>query len=109
MAISHVYGLSLTAEIIMAVGMGVANAAVFKLVPQAVPQAVGGASGWVGGLGAFGGFTIPPILGAIVASQGMDGYASGYGLFIGLSLVSLALAFLLGRAPVSAGQMKPIS
>jgi len=106
MAISHVFGLSLTAEITMAVGMGVANAAVFKLVPQAVPQAVGGASGWVGGLGAFGGFTIPPILGAIVASQGLDGYASGYGLFIGLSLVSLALAFLLGRAPSGVRQAK---
>jgi len=107
MTISHQYGLSLAAEMIMAVGMGVANAAVFKLVPQSVPQAVGGASGWVGGLGAFGGFTIPPILGAIAASQGLDGYASGYGLFIGLSLLSLALAFLLGRAPVPAGQAKP--
>ena len=51
MTLSHQFGLSVAAEIMMAVGMGVANAAVFKLVPQAVPQAVGGASGWVGGTG----------------------------------------------------------
>jgi NNP family nitrate/nitrite transporter-like MFS transporter len=95
MALSHQFGLSLAAEILMAVGMGVANAAVFKLVPQAVPQAVGGASGWVGGLGAFGGFTIPPILGAIVARQGAEGYASGFGIFIVLCIVSLALTYSL--------------
>jgi NNP family nitrate/nitrite transporter-like MFS transporter len=108
MAISRQFGISLTAEIIMAIGMGIANGAVFKLVPQVVPQAVGGASGWVGGLGAFGGFTIPPILGAIVASQGLNGYASGFGVFIGLSLLSLALAYWLGRDPRAVRQLKPI-
>jgi NNP family nitrate/nitrite transporter-like MFS transporter len=109
MTVSRQFGFSLTAEIVMAVGMGVSNAAVFKLVPQAAPQAVGGVSGWVGGLGAFGGFTLPPILGAIVASQGQGGYASGFSVFIGLALVSLVLAFLLGRAPGIVRQPKPIT
>lgn len=54
------FGICFSAEILMALGMGVANAAVFKLVAQEVPEAVGGAAGWVGGLGAFGGFAIPP-------------------------------------------------
>jgi NNP family nitrate/nitrite transporter-like MFS transporter len=109
MTVSRQFGLSLMAEIIMAVGMGVGNAAVFKLVPQAVPQSVGGASGWVGGLGAFGGFTLPPILGAIVASQGPDGYAGGFGIFVALALFSLILAYLLGRAPRVIRQPKPVA
>jgi MFS transporter, NNP family, nitrate/nitrite transporter len=99
MTLSHQFGLSIAAEVLMAAGMGVSNAAVFKLVPQAVPQAVGGASGWVGGLGAFGGFMIPPILGAIAASQGVTGYPEGFALFIGLTLLSLVLTLVLRRRP----------
>ena len=95
----HSIGLPLAAEIVMAVGMGITNAAVFKLVPKAVPHAVGGASGWVGGLGAFGGFAIPPILSLFVVAGGGAGYASGFAVFIGLALVSLALVVVLGRAP----------
>lgn len=34
---------------VLGTGMGVANAAVFELVPKYVPNAVGGASGWIGG------------------------------------------------------------
>ena len=98
MTLSHTFGLSLAAEIIMAVGTGVANAAVFKLVPKEVPQAVGGASGWVGGLGAFGGFAIPPVLGAFVRSLGQAGYATGFVTYVLLGLLSLALASALGRS-----------
>jgi NNP family nitrate/nitrite transporter-like MFS transporter len=99
MALSHQFGLSVAAEILMAAGMGVSNAAVFKLVPQAVPQAVGGASGWVGGLGAFGGFMIPPILGAIAAAEGATGYPEGFALFVALALLSLALTLVLRQRP----------
>lgn len=96
-------GLSLTAnfhwavisEILLAAGMGVTNAAVFKLVPQEVPQAVGGAAGWVGGLGAFGGFAIPPVMGYAVALFGQSGYASGFATFVFLSVASMALALAL--------------
>jgi len=102
MTLSHSFGLSLAAEIIMALGMGVANAAVFKLVPKEVPQAVGGASGWVGGLGAFGGFAIPPILSAFVRWQGDGGYATGFITFIVLALISLGLAFTLQRSHTKA-------
>ncbi|MGC8856451.1 MAG: MFS transporter [Anaerolineae bacterium] len=97
LTLSHTFGLSLAAELMMAVGMGVTNAAVFKLVPKEVPQAVGGASGWVGGLGAFGGFVIPPILSAFVRWQGESGYAFGFVTYICLALVSLGLAWLLQK------------
>ena len=62
MTFSTVFGVSLAAVLVMASGMGMANAAVFKLVPQRVPDSVGGAAGWVGGLGAFGGFVFPNVL-----------------------------------------------
>lgn len=91
-------GAAVVAEILLAVGMGATNAAVFKLVPQDVPEAVGGAAGWVGGLGAFGGFAIPPVLAAFVRARGTSGYSTGFVVFVGLALLSLGLTWVLGRA-----------
>jgi NNP family nitrate/nitrite transporter-like MFS transporter len=97
MSLSREFGLSVAAQIVMGVGMGVANAAVFKLVPQEIPEAVGGAAGWVGGLGAFGGFAIPPLMGTIVQAQGTGGYASGFLVFVVLAAISLLLVEVLRR------------
>jgi NNP family nitrate/nitrite transporter-like MFS transporter len=95
LTLSHRYDLSVAGTILMAIGMGVANAAVFKLVPQEVREAVGGAAGWVGGLGAFGGFAIPPLLGTFVRIQGSTGYATGFVTFVLLAAASLAVALAL--------------
>ncbi|OAT85879.1 hypothetical protein A6M21_05245 [Desulfotomaculum copahuensis] len=103
MTFSHAYLLSLIGEIVMAFGMGVANAAVFKLVPQAVPEAVGGATGWVGGLGAFGGFVIPPLLGLFVQHYGGSGYALGFLIFIILSVAALTILRSFGKTACTAG------
>jgi NNP family nitrate/nitrite transporter-like MFS transporter len=89
------YELALPGQVLMAFGMGVANAAIFKIVPQAVPGAVGGASGWVGGLGALGGFVIPPVLAFAVNDLGKHGYAIGFIVFIFLTLLSLTMAWIL--------------
>jgi NNP family nitrate/nitrite transporter-like MFS transporter len=97
MTLSGNFGLSVFAEIFLAIGMGVTNAAVFKLVAQEVPEAVGGAAGWVGGLGAFGGFAIPPVMGTVVQLRGATGYASGFVVFVGLAVVSLLLVGVLRR------------
>lgn len=95
-------GMAITGEVILALGMGFANAAVFKLVPKYSPAAVGGAAGIVGGLGAFGGFVIPPLMGLFVKINGVAGYAQGFGVFIGLSLLSIVLIVVLNRqSPVS--------
>ncbi|MEW6443177.1 MAG: MFS transporter [bacterium] len=96
------FTLALAGTLLIAIGMGVNNAAVFKMVPQYARKAIGGASGWVGGLGAFGGFAIPPLLGLFVNLQGKKGYATGFVTFIGLALAALGLAVLLrvaGRKP----------
>ena len=87
--------MAVAAQVAMAAGMGVNNAAVFKLVPDYCPEAVGGASGWVGGLGAFGGFAIPPVMGAFVTWQGNAGYATGFATFIALGLLCAGLVVVL--------------
>ncbi|MFQ5679969.1 MAG: nitrate/nitrite transporter [Gemmatimonadota bacterium] len=92
------FELALPGILLMAFGMGICNAAVFKLVPKEVPQAVGGAAGWVGGLGAFGGFAIPPMLAFAVDDLGQPGYAIGYVVFIFLALFSLSMVWVLKYA-----------
>ena len=87
--------LALPGEILLAIGMGVCNAAVFKLVPQDVPHAVGGAVGWVGGLGALGGFVIPPMLGFAVNDLGQRGYAIGFIVFVFLAMFGLGVVWVL--------------
>lgn len=90
--------VNLAGELLIALGMGIGNAAVFKMVPKYVPEAVGGASGWVGGLGAVGGFLIPPILGAFVDILGPQGYAGGFFAYIILAAASVAVAYGFVRA-----------
>lgn len=85
--------------ILMGTGMGVANAAVFKLVAQEIPHAVGGAAGWVGGLGAFGGFVIPNLM-AIFLTTGSDGdpgFAWGFTVFVLFALLGIGALYLVRR------------
>jgi NNP family nitrate/nitrite transporter-like MFS transporter len=88
-------------QMLLALGMGVANAAVFKLVPKFTPKAVGGAAGIIGGLGAFGGFVLPPALGLFVRMSGEPGYAQGFYMFLGLAVSALILFTVLKRSTAS--------
>ncbi|MCF8233786.1 MAG: MFS transporter [Bacteroidales bacterium] len=90
--------MAVTGLLLMAIGMGVNNAGVFKLVPHYVKEAVGGAAGIVGGLGAFGGFVIPPLMGLFVDMQGIKGYSNGFIIFIVLAIVSFVCALYLHRS-----------
>jgi NNP family nitrate/nitrite transporter-like MFS transporter len=85
-------------QMLLALGMGVANAAVFKLVPKFTPKAVGGAAGIIGGLGAFGGFVLPPVLGLFVRVQGESGYVQGFYVFLGLAASAMILFAILKRS-----------
>ena len=89
--------VAVVGEVILALGMGVCNAAVFKLVPTHIAEAVGGGAGFVGGLGAFGGFAIPPVMGLFVENLGLPGYSWGFTVFVGLAAISLASTALLQR------------
>jgi len=95
MTVSQSFAWSVIGEVLIGAGMGVNNAAVFKLVPLYVPDFVGGTAGWVGGLGALGGFAVPPLLGYFVAEQGSIGYAHGMVTYVGLAVISVLLAVLL--------------
>jgi len=97
MIFSGTFVLSLLGELLIGIGMGIANAAVFKLVAKYVPEAVGGASGWVGGLGAFGGFVVPPLLGLFVDLFGQNGYASGFIIYLLLGVACMITAFVLKK------------
>jgi NNP family nitrate/nitrite transporter-like MFS transporter len=91
---------------LMALGMGFANAAVFKLVPKYMPEIVGGTAGIVGGLGAFGGFVIPVVLGLFVDLSGKEGYARGFSVFAILSAASLVIIALFLRK--AAADRRPV-
>lgn len=97
MATTEMLAAAVAGQMMLAVGMGFANAAVFKLVPKYSPKSVGGAAGIVGGLGAFGGFVIPPLMGLFVKLYHTPGYAWGYAVFAILAMASVALFFILNR------------
>lgn len=97
LVLTNNFAPALVGEILIGAGMGVANASVFKLVAKYVPEAVGGASGWVGGLGAFGGFVVPPLLGLFVDGFGKIGYARGFVVYIVLALISIGISIYLKR------------
>ncbi len=102
LTLSPQFAVAVAGAILMAIGMGVTNAVVFKLVPREVPDAVGGAAGWVGGLGAFGGFAIPPVMGWFVKELGPVGYARGFVVFVGLAVLSLVFLKVIGWSHRSA-------
>lgn len=92
---SKSFGMDLVGEIVMGAGMGCANGAVFKLVPTYVRRAPGGASGLVGGLGAFGGFVVPPLMGMFTDAYGKAGFAQGFIIYVILAAVSIIISYAL--------------
>lgn len=88
-------GPALVGTMLIATGFGISNAAQFSLVPIYLPRAIGGAAGWIGGLGGFGGTAFPPIMGFFVDWQGEQGFANGFIVFAALSLMSLGIMILL--------------
>ena len=86
------FNINLAGELAIGLGMGLGNAAVFKMVPKYVPHAVGGASGLVGGLGALGGFIIPPVLGLFAGALGSAGYSGGFFTYVVLAAAAILVS-----------------
>lgn len=80
-------------SLLIAIAFGFNNAATMKLVPVYVSNGVGGANGWVGGLGAFGGFAIPPLMGKLVAVSPEQGYGLGFLIFTVLALLNITINY----------------
>jgi len=85
---------------ILGTGMGIANAAVFQLVPKYVPEAIGGASGWIGGIGGLGTLLILPAFGMFVDAMGQIGYARGFAVLLILSGICAAISAILNKRSV---------
>lgn len=93
------FGLAVVGLVLLAVGMGVNNAATFKILPQVIPSAMGGASGWIGGLGALGGFLFPILQGLFIHDPKVadPGYNLSFAVYLVAGLVSLVLLGVLTR------------
>ncbi len=93
------FGLAVTGLVLLAIGMGVNNAATFKILPQVIPSAMGGASGWIGGLGALGGFLFPIVQGLFIRDPKVadPGYNLSFVVYLAAGLLSLVLLTILTR------------
>ncbi|MBV8367776.1 MAG: NarK/NasA family nitrate transporter [Candidatus Eremiobacteraeota bacterium] len=81
----------------LALGLGIGNGAIFKLVAQNFPKNTGLVGGLVGAAGGLGGFFPPIIMGAVRDYTGS--YALGF--IILATLAVLCLALLVIKAPAS--------
>ncbi len=73
----------------MAAAIGLGNGAVFKLVPEYFPKAVGGVTGLVGAAGGLGGFFPPLLLGVIKQQTGS--FTLGFILLSAFALLCLVV------------------
>lgn len=80
-------------SLLISVAFGFNNGATMKLVPVYVSNGVGGANGWVGGLGAFGGFVIPPLMGQFVSQSPTYGYGLGFLIFTVLAVLNIVINY----------------
>ncbi len=80
----------------MASAIGLGNGAVFKLVPEHFPRAVGSVTGLVGAAGGLGGFFPPLALGLL--RQATGSFAGGFVLLALFSVACLVLCWKTGAA-----------
>jgi NNP family nitrate/nitrite transporter-like MFS transporter len=80
----------------MAAVIGLGNGAVFKLVPEYFPKAVGSVTGLVGAAGGLGGFFPPLVLGVIKQQTGA--FTWGFILLGAFALICLGVLLSSGRA-----------
>ncbi|NNM53715.1 MAG: MFS transporter [Spirochaetales bacterium] len=93
------FSVVFTGVCLIAVGMGVNNAATFKILPSVIPSAMGGASGWVGGLGALGGFLFPILQGFFIKNPQVadPGYNFSFLVYALAAVLSVLFLLLLTR------------
>ena len=88
----------------MAAAIGLGNGAVFKLVPEYFPKAVGSVTGLVGAAGGLGGFFPPLVLGAL--DQATGSFTGGFVLLAAFSLACLVVCRAMSRGR-STAELRP--
>jgi NNP family nitrate/nitrite transporter-like MFS transporter len=87
-ALTHDLALNLTLFVVVSGSLGMANGAVFQLLPQRFRSDMGIMTGLVGAGGGIGGFYLASSLGF---SKGITGsYESGFLIFASLCLLAIA-------------------
>lgn len=82
--------------------LGMANGAVFQVVPQRFPGEIGRATGLIGAVGGLGGFVLPMLLGTLKARAGSFG--AGFGVLAGVALcAAISLRLVAAGARWRAG------
>jgi NNP family nitrate/nitrite transporter-like MFS transporter len=76
--------------------LGLGNGAVFKMVPNEFPEAVGAATGIVGAAGGLGGFFPPLVMGVVKDATG--DFVLGFVFLVCFALLCVALVLPLVRA-----------
>lgn len=99
LSLSRDYNLLIVAQFSLAAAMGVSNAAIFKLIPEQVPEALGAAFGWISGMGASGGFFIPPLLAFASTEHPVQGLPVEMLFFSGLASLSFVFVACSKRQP----------
>jgi NNP family nitrate/nitrite transporter-like MFS transporter len=87
--------------------LGMANGAVFQLVPNRFPNQVGVVTGVVGAAGGLGGFMLPTVLG--VARQWTGSYAGGFVIFAAAAIAASAAIALRRRSWIVVSVPEPAS
>jgi NNP family nitrate/nitrite transporter-like MFS transporter len=82
--------------VIVAIGMGLGKASVYKYIPNYFPSDVGAVGGLVGLLGALGGFVLPKAFGWLGRETGFP--QAAFIALLGLVLASLAWLHIVVRA-----------
>lgn len=92
LATAPALGATTVALFVMIGALGIANGAVFQLVPQRFPSQIGAMTGLVGAAGGIGGFLLPFALGAL--RQGSGTFAAGFLLY---AVVASGAAWVMTR------------
>lgn len=89
----------------MAVAFGLGNGAVFKLVPESFPKAVGSVTGLVGAPGGLGGFFPPLVLG--INKQTTGTFSGGF-ILLGLFCIGCFIVCALTAPRNKQQNLQPI-
>lgn len=92
--------LVVTMALVLGLGsaFGSLSGVIFRKVPSVIPKTIGGVAGIVGGIGALGGFVIPPIMGfAIKAFGASSKYSIGFSVIVFLSVIDFIALVVLSK------------
>ncbi|KZL92750.1 hypothetical protein CLMAG_25640 [Clostridium magnum DSM 2767] len=92
MVIANLLPLAIVGILLLAAGMGVTNAAVFKILSKEAPHTIGGAADGLEDR-CLGGFVTPPVMASFIdkTRANLSGFSKGFLVFSALAIMSLII------------------